>query len=188
MCATPLAPPPSTTRPARATQACFRSCYTQGQQVRRFHSPTNCKPSTCAHYDGGASCTAIFLEGWPLLLDAGGTDSLRQDWWAIPEALGHFACHSGVATFLLPALPLPCLHDCCPTLPRPPPAPPSWLFPAPAVDAPTTNGCTPLYIAANNGFAEAAALLLETGANPDGETHSGCTALHAGERPGAISK
>ena len=51
---------------------------------------------------------------------------------------------------------------------------------APAVDAPTTNGCTPLYIAANNGFADAAALLLELGADPDTETTSGCTPLHAG--------
>ena len=53
-------------------------------------------------------------------------------------------------------------------------------FPPPAVDAPTTNGCTPLYIAANNGFADAAALLLELGADPDTETTSGCTPLHAG--------
>ena len=48
------------------------------------------------------------------------------------------------------------------------------------MDAATTNGCSPLYIAANNGCAQAAALLLEAGADPDLETTSGCTALHAG--------
>lgn len=49
-----------------------------------------------------------------------------------------------------------------------------------AVDAATTNGCSPLYIAANNGCTQAAALLLEVGADPDLETTSGCTPLHAG--------
>jgi ankyrin repeat protein len=58
----------------------------------------------------------------------------------------------------------------CPLQPSPSPT---------AVDAATTNGCSPLYIAANNGFAEAAALLLELGADPDLETSSGCTPLHA---------
>jgi len=54
------------------------------------------------------------------------------------------------------------------------------LFLLAAVDAATTNGCTPLYIAANNGLADAAGLLLELGADPDAETTSGCTPLHAG--------
>jgi hypothetical protein len=53
-----------------------------------------------------------------------------------------------------------------------------------AVDAATTNGCTPLYIAANNGCAEAASTLLRLGADPDAETSSGCTPLHAGGRSG----
>ena len=52
--------------------------------------------------------------------------------------------------------------------------------PPAAVDAATTNGCTPLYIAANNGFAESVALLLELGADAELETTSGCTPLHAG--------
>lgn len=66
---------------------------------------------------------------------------------------------------------------------------PTPHVPTLAVDAATTNGCTPLYIAANNGLADAAALLLELGASPDAETTSGCTPLHAGGRalPGGRS-
>ena len=56
----------------------------------------------------------------------------------------------------------------------------TFTLPRLAVDAATTNGCSPLYIAANNGCAQAAALLLESGADPDLETTSGCTPLHAG--------
>jgi ankyrin repeat protein len=70
--------------------------------------------------------------------------------------------------------PLPAL---CFILVRTPPPPPG------SVDAATTNGCSPLYIAANNGWAAAAGLLLELGAHPDAETSSGCTPLHAGEAP-----
>ena len=49
------------------------------------------------------------------------------------------------------------------------------------MDIATTSSCTPLYIAANNGRADAVAVLLGAGADPDVPTSSGGTALHAGE-------
>lgn len=86
-------------------------------------------------------------------------------------AAARLTCCAALLLLTLPcSVPVPSPRSISPPLPSPPIA----------VDAATTNGCTPLYIAANNGFAEAAALLLDLGADPDVETTSGCTPLHAG--------